>query len=104
MANTGFKGWKVLLRQYNDDNTNVGDKMPNVVNISPEAIVPLSATITYNDHSNVAPTGGADGDVWYNLPNDTLYKKISGTWTILLDKVPNQYYIAPVINLTDCPV
>lgn len=104
MANTGFKGWKVLLRQYNDDNTNVGDKMPNVAMISPEAIVPLSATVTYNDHSNPAPTGGSDGDIWYNLPLDVLYKKQSGAWTALLDRVPNAYYIAPVINLTDCPV
>lgn len=103
-SNTGYKDWKVLEQIYGDDSSLTGMIMPNIAQISPQAIVPDTATITYNYPEDVAPSGGSDGDVWYNPVADELFKKIGGTWTLLTDRVTNDAYIAPVINLTDCPV
>lgn len=103
-VNTGYQDWKILKQIYGDDSSLTGYIMPNIAQISPQAIVPDTATITYNYPTDVAPTGGSDGDVWYNPVADELFKKISGVWTLLTDRVTNDAYIAPVINLTDCPV
>lgn len=81
-----------------------GTIMPNIKMISPDAIVPDGTAITYNETVDVAPSGGANGDIWYNEPSDILYKKIAGAWTILTNRVVNQWYQAPVENLTDCPL
>jgi hypothetical protein len=102
--NTGEQGWKVLQQYYLDDMSLTGLIMPNVVNISPQAIVPNTATITYNYPTDVAPTGGANGDIWYNSVADNLYKKIGGLWTLLVDRVTNDAYEPPIENLTDCPL
>lgn len=106
LTNSGQQGWTTLEGYFTDGNTPTltGQIMPNIMMISPQAIVPSSATITYNQAAVVAPTGGADGDIWYNEPNDALYKKIAGVWTFLTDRVINQYYQAPITNLTDCPI
>ncbi len=104
MENTGYKGWKILENYYLDDLSLAGMIMPNIQQISPQAIVPSTATITFNVATDVAPTGGVDGDIWYNLPADILYKKLSGTWTALIDRVTNIYYVAPVYNLDSCPL
>ena len=103
-SNTGYQGWKVLEQIYGDDSSLTGQIMPNISQISPQAIVPDTATITYNYPTDVAPTGGSNGDVWYNPNADDLFKKIAGTWTLLLDRVTNDAYVPPVINETDCPV
>lgn len=102
MVNTGYKGWKILEGKYLDDSSLAETIMPNVAQISPQAIVPDTATITFNANTDVAPTGGVDGDIWYNLPADALYKKLVGVWTLLTDRVTNIYYIAPVYNTSDC--
>lgn len=102
--NTGQQQTPVIVQVYLDDQTGTGLKMPNIQNISPEAIVPLSAVITYQTGSPVTPTGGSDGDIWYNQGDDLLYKNIAGTWTLLTDKVINTDFIASVQNLTACPV
>lgn len=102
--NTGQQQTPVIVQVYLDNQTGTGLKMPNIQNISPEAIVPLSAVITYQTGSPVAPSGGSDGDIWYNQGDDTLYKRISGTWTLLTDKVINTNFIASVQNLISCPV
>jgi hypothetical protein len=103
-VNNGEQGWKVLEQYYTDDSSLTGLIMPNIAMISPQAIVNNSATITYNDTTDVSPSGGANGDIWYNQPSDALYKKISGTWTLLTDRVTNTQYVAPVENLTACPL
>jgi hypothetical protein len=103
-VNTGYQGWKILQEIYLDDQSLTGNIMPNIPQISQQAIVPSTATITYNYPSDVAPTGGANGDVWYNPVANQLFKKIAGSWTMLLDRVTNDAYIAPVINETSCPV
>lgn len=102
--NTGNQGWKILLEKNPDTGVLTGRKMPNLANISPQSVVESSATITYNYPSDVAPTGGADGDIWYNPQANNLYKKISGVWTILNDRVTNDFYTPPIVNTTDCPI
>ncbi len=104
-VNTGYQGWKVLEQYYADDNTLTGQIMPNIEQISPQAIIAGGAnTITYNYPTDVAPTGGSNGDIWYNPVADQLFKKIAGSWTLLTDRVTNDVYVAPVINETDCPL
>lgn len=104
IVNTGDEAWKVVLERYADDNSLTGRKFPNVQTISPSAIVLSSATITFNTNMDVAPTGGADGDIWYNNPSDKLYKRVAGVWSLLTDRVINANYQPPVQNLTDCPI
>ena len=103
-SNSGYQGYKVLSQIYADDSSPVGYIMPNIQQISPQAIIVDTGTITFNYPTDVTPTGGSNDDVWYNFASDTLYKKIAGVWTLLLDRVTNDAYIAPVINLTACPV
>jgi hypothetical protein len=103
-VNTGQEIVKILDQIYLDNSALTGMKMPNLQMIAPEAIVPSSATITYNPNTSPTPSGGSNGDIWYNAPVDNLYKNISGTWTLLTDRVTNQYYAPSVQNLTDCPV
>lgn len=102
--NTGQQAFKIIQERYVDDNTLTGFQMPNVQLISPEAIVPNTATITYNYPTDVAPTGGANGDVWYNPVADKLYKKVSGVWSLLTDRVVNANYVPSVQNLSTCPL
>lgn len=104
MANTGQQGYKILEGYYTDNGADTGFIMPNIQMISPQAIVPSTAIITYNELTDVVPTGGSNGDIWYNQPSDLLYKKASGIWSTLNDRVPNAYYQAPIENLTDCPI
>jgi hypothetical protein len=104
LQNTGYQGYKILKEQYTDDNTYTGKQMPNVAQVSPQAIVGASAVITFNTNANVVPSGGSAGDIWYNLPEDKLYKNIAGTWTILTDRVNNDSYVAPVYNTDACPL
>jgi hypothetical protein len=104
MANTGNQGWTILEGYYVDDNSLDGFIMPNIINISNSAIVPSSATITYNQTNDVVPTGGSNGDIWYNQPSDLLYKKVAGVWSLLTDRAINAYYQAPIQNLTACPI
>lgn len=102
--NNGEQGWKVLEQYYIDDNTLTGYIMPNIQNISAEAIVPNTAAITYNYPTDVAPSGGANGDVWYNSVADELFKKVAGVWSLLTDRATNANYVPPIENLTDCPL
>lgn len=104
-VNTGYQSWKILEQVYADDTSVTQLIMPNIQQISPQAIIDGSVnTITYSYPSDTVPSGGIDGDVWYNPIADILYKKIAGAWTVLTDRVTNDNYIAPVINLTDCPL
>ena len=103
-ANTGNQYWTTLEGYNVSDGSLNGLIMPNVAKIDPLAIVPDGTTITYNQNSNVSPTGGADGDIWYNEPADNLYKRISGTWTLLTNRITNAYYIIPVENTGSCPL
>ncbi len=103
-VNNGQQGWKVLKEQNVSTLAYTGRIMPNIQNISPDAIVPNAATITFNPTTDVAPSGGSDGDIWYNGLSDTLYKKVSGSWILLVDKVINTNYVATIENLTDCPI
>lgn len=102
--NTGYQGTKILEQRYADTLELTGMIMPNIAQISPQAIVESTSTITYNYPADVAPTGGANGDVWYNAGTDSLYKKLSGVWTLLIDRVTNDAYIAPVYNTSSCPL
>lgn len=102
--NNGQEGWKILEQYYTDNNALTGLIMPNVPNISPEAIVPSTATITYNQETNVSPTGGTNGDVWYNGPANQLYIKAFSVWTPLYDTAINTNYAPSITNLTDCPL
>jgi len=105
MANTGQKGYKVLEQIYSDDASLTGQIMPNIKQISPQAIIDGSVnSITFNTATNVTPSGGINGNVWYNLPADKLYKKIAGTWTLLTDRVTNDYYVDYVEDLEACPL
>jgi hypothetical protein len=104
LVNSGYLGWTILEGIYLDNSALDGLIMPNIQQISPQAIVPDGTSITYNANSNISPIGGSDGDIWYNQPNDTLFKKIAGTWTLLTDRVLNTYYVAPVFNTTSCPI
>lgn len=101
--NDGNQGWTILEGFYLDDNSLTGFIMPNIPMISPEAIVPSSATITYN-FTNVTPTGGSNGDIWYNQPADALYKNVSGSWFLLTDRVVNANYAPVIYNITACPL
>jgi len=103
-ANDGQEGWKVLDEQNVGTAVLTGRIMPNVQNISPDAIVPNTATITYNPNSDITPSGGSDGDVWYNGLSDTLYKRVSGTWVLLTNRVVNTNYVPTVENLGSCPI
>lgn len=102
--NTGYEGWFILEGINLDTSTLTGFKKPNLANNSPQATVAEAATITYSYPDDVTPSGGANGDIWYNPVADKLYKKISGTWTLLTDRVADADYVAPVLNLTDCPL
>lgn len=104
LVNTGQQGWTILEGYYTDDNSLDGLIMPNIAMISGDAIVPNSSTITFNTDTDVTPTGGSDGDIWYNQPSDQLYKNVSGVWSLLTNRVANTYYQAPITNLTDCPI
>lgn len=103
-SNSGQQGWKVLDEQNVNTSVLTGRKMPNVQNISPDAIVPNSAVITYNPNSDVAPTAGSNGDIWYNGVSDTLYKKIGGAWALLTNKVVNTNYIPTILNTGACAI
>jgi hypothetical protein len=94
----------VLKQIYTDDNSLVGFNMPNIQNISPQAICPNTNTITFNANSNVTPTGGVNLDVWYNEILDDLYQNQSGTWQLLTNRVNNAFYIPPVSNPSSCPI
>ncbi len=103
--NTGYQGIKIIEERYADNNALTGRIMPNIAQISPQAIIPSATnSITFNYPTDVAPTGGIDGNVWYNAGADTLYKKLGGVWTLLIDRVTNDAYIAPVYNTTACPL
>lgn len=104
LVNDGYEGWKILKEKYLDDGSFTGNIMPNIQQISPQAIVPNTATITYNYPTDVVPTGGANGDIWYNPVADDLFKKASGVWSLLTDRVDNANYNPPVENLSDCPI
>lgn len=101
--NNGMQGYTKLDGYNSSTGVYNHTYMPNIKNISPQAIIPDSNTITYN-FVTVAPTGGSDGDIWYNEDSDLLYKKIAGVWILLTDRASNDYYIAPVTNTEDCPV
>lgn len=103
-GNSGAQNWYILEGIYLDNSALTGMIMPNIKRISPSAIVPDGTTITYNEVTDVAPTGGADGDIWYNEPSDILYKKIAGVWTPLTDRSANDYYAPDIENTTDCPI
>lgn len=103
-GNNGLQGWYILEGFVPFTAALSGYIMPNIANISPQAIVPDGTTITYNEITDVTPTGGAEGDIWYNEPSDNLYKKIAGVWTMLTDRAANSYYAAPIENLDDCPL
>lgn len=103
-GNSGYQNFYLLEGYYLDNAALTGKIMPNIQRISPQAIVPDGTTITYNQVTDVAPTGGSNGDIWYNEPADVLYKKIGGTWTPLNDRSANNYYVAQVVNTGDCPI
>lgn len=102
IRNTGNQGKKILEGKYLDDLSLNGMIMPNIQQISAQAIVPSTATITFNYPTDVTPSGGANGNIWYNSVADELFKKIGGTWTLLTDRVTNDYYAPPVENLGAC--
>lgn len=102
--NNGEQSWFILEQIYSDDSTLTGLIMPNISQISPQAIVSNTATITYNYPEDIAPTGGINGDVWYNPVADNLYKKIAGVWSLLLDRVTNDAYVPPIVNEVSCPI
>jgi len=103
-GNTGLQGWKVLEGIYLDDMSLDGFKRPNIAQVSAQDLVPEAATITYNYPTDVAPSGGSNGDIWYNPVADNEYKKIAGVWTLLTDRVTNDQYVAPVVNTDACPI
>jgi hypothetical protein len=102
--NDGQQGWEVLDEKNVGTGVLTGRTMPNGQNISPDAIVPNTAAITYNANSDIAPSGGSNGDIWYNGLSDLLYKKVGGAWVLLVNKVVNTNYVPTVENLTDCPL
>lgn len=104
LVNTGEQGYKILQGYFVDDNSLNGQKMPNIQLISMQAVVPASANITFNLSTSPPPTGGMNGDIWYNAPSGDLYKKVGGVWSELNDKVINVWYQPPVQNLTACPL
>jgi len=110
LQNDGNQSWTILEGYFLSDGSLNGEKMPNIEFIDYAAIVPEAATITMNMNAIVAPSGGADGDIWYNAGEDTpagtggLYKKILGAWTKLTNRVTNIYYTKPIVNQGDCPL
>ena len=102
--NNGQQGWKVLDEKNANTGVLTGRIMPNVQNISPQAIVPNSAIITYHPNTDIAPSGGADGDIWYNGLSDTLYKRISGAWALLVNKVVNTNFVPTILNTGACVI
>lgn len=102
--NTGLQGWFILEGVNLDNSVLTGFKKPNLQLNSPQALVAEAATITYNYPDDVVPTGGANGDIWYNPVADQLFKKLVGTWTLLNDRVTDSDYVAPVVNHSDCPL
>jgi len=66
--------------------------------------VPNTATIIFHANVDGSPSGGANGDIWYNGLSDTLYKKISGTWALLPDKVVNTNFVPTILNTGACPI
>jgi hypothetical protein len=104
LVNNGYQYWTILEGIYLDDSSLDGLIMPNIAMISPQAIVPDGTSITYNVYANVTPSGGSPNDIWYNQPADTLYKNILGTWTLLTDRVQNNWYVPPIYNITSCPI
>lgn len=102
--NTGQQGYFILKEINLLNGADTGYKKPNLASNSPQALVLNAATITYNYPADVAPSGGADGDIWYNPVADHLYKKISGTWTLLTDRVTDSDYVAPTENEVSCPL
>jgi hypothetical protein len=103
-SNNGQQGWKVLTEQNVGTGNLTGRIMPNIQNISPDAIVPNTATITFYPDSDVTPSGGADGDIWYNGLSDTLYKRVSGVWVLLVNRVVNTNFQPTILNTTDCHI
>lgn len=103
-ANNGQQGWRILDEKNLSTGVLTGRIMPNIQNISPDVIVPNTATITFYPNSDVAPGGGSNGDVWYNGLSDTLYKKISGIWALLVNKVVNANYIPTILNTSACSI
>lgn len=102
-GNDGTQGY-TTLEGYNPATGAInGTIMPNIQNISPEAIVPDTATIFYHQ-INSPPTGGIAGDIWYNEDFDQLYKNIAGVWTFLTDRSANNFYVAPITNVIACPL
>lgn len=101
--NDGTQGY-TELEGYNPDTGAYNHTiMPNIQNITPQAIIPDSNTITYHQ-TGVSPSGGSNGDIWYNEDFDQLYKKIAGVWTLLFGRSANDFYVAPVTNTTACPL
>lgn len=103
-GNTGYEQYKILEGYYTSDSSLSGTITFNLQYYSPSAIVPDGTSATYNYPDDVAPTGGSDGDIWYNPNEDKIYKNISGTWTVLTDRILNPYYVAPSQDLTNCPL
>lgn len=104
LVNNGYLAYSILEGIYLDDASLDGMIMPNIQMISPEAIVPDGTPITFNIYSNIYPTGGSNGNIWYNLPEDGLYINILGVWTLLTDRVLNTWYIPPIFNTGTCPI
>lgn len=102
--NNGQQGFTTLFEFTASTGETTGRIMPNIQNISPDAIVPDTATITFNPDTDVTPSGGTNGDIWYNGLSDTLYKRISGTWALLSNKVFNSNYQNPITNTGACPI
>lgn len=102
--NTGQQGWTILNQISQITGSLTGFNMPNIPFISPEAIIPNTSAITYNANTSPTPSGGSNGDLWYNFPVDNLYKKIGGVWTILNDRLANAFYVQPIQNTGACPV
>lgn len=104
LINTGNQAIKILEGYSLGSGILSGYILPNIEMISPQAIVPDGTAITFNVLTNVSPSSGSNGDIWYNKPSNILYKKITGVWTILTDRVVNTYYSPPVQNLDACPI
>lgn len=104
LENNGQENYKILQGYFTDDNSLNGQIMPNIELISLQAIIPSTSTINFFTNSSPAPSGGANGDVWYNAPSGDLYKKVGGIWSALTDKAINVWYQPSVENLTDCPL
>jgi len=96
--------WTILEGIYLDNDSLDGLIMPNIQQISPDAIVPDGTSITFNIYADVVPSGGVNGAIWYNMPSDQLYKNINGVWTLLTNRVLNNWYSPPIYNTGTCPI